>query len=176
MKKILLLLLLMFGLFNGYGQTQITLTFIAKDSITQTPVSLDSLYVKNLDENCDTMLYGAAPILSLLANWPVGINETHSASQGSFVLNQNYPNPFQGSTSVRKNLSKRNPPAHDNAHPDDHQAGKNHDGLLQAGHSGGSAGKRPGVSHQGAKTHIRDDPAGIIEKMRPENPPAVQFQ
>ena len=100
MKKILLLSMLIFGLLSVYSQTQITLTFTAKDSVTQNPVSLDSVYVKNLTENCDTLLYGPAPVLVLLANWPVGINEKGGKGSGSFILKQNYPNPFQGFTFV----------------------------------------------------------------------------
>jgi hypothetical protein len=100
MKKIYLLSILIFGLFNVYSQTQITLTFLGKDSISQNPVSLDSVYVKNLTENCDTLLYGPAPVLSLLASWPVGIDETAANSLEAFILKQNYPNPFQRSTNV----------------------------------------------------------------------------
>jgi hypothetical protein len=100
MKKILLLSVLVFNIFNLYSQTQITLTFTAKDSVSQNPISLDSVYVKNLVENCDTLLYGPAPVLLLSANWPVGINETSANSQETFILKQNYPNPFQGSTFV----------------------------------------------------------------------------
>jgi hypothetical protein len=100
MKKILLLSILIFSLFNVYSQTQITLTFEGKDSVSQNPISLDSVYVKNLTENCDTLLYGPAPVLVLSANWPVGINDPGPKGSGSFILKQNYPNPFQGSTLV----------------------------------------------------------------------------
>jgi hypothetical protein len=100
MKKILFLSILIFGLLSVYSQTQITLTFTAKDSVSQKSVSLDSVYVKNLTENCDTLLYGPAPILVLSANWPVGINKTGGKDSKSFILNQNCPNPFQGSTFV----------------------------------------------------------------------------
>ena len=100
MKKIYLVSIFIFGLFSVYSQTQITLTFTAKDSISQNPVSLDSVYVKNLTENCDTLLYGPDPVLSLIASWPVGINETGANSPEAFILKQNYPNPFQGSSCV----------------------------------------------------------------------------
>ncbi len=100
MKKILLLTIFIIGLLNVYSQTQITLTFTAKDSVTQNPISLDSVYVKNLDENCDTLLYGPAPVLTLLAGWPVGIGEISANGPGAFILKQNYPNPFQGFTYV----------------------------------------------------------------------------
>jgi len=88
------------SLFSGFSQTQIALTFIGKDSLTQNLISLDSVFVKNLTENCDTTLYDAVSILYLDAFWPVGIGENNISSSGSFVLKQNYPNPFQGSTFV----------------------------------------------------------------------------
>jgi uncharacterized protein (TIGR02145 family) len=100
MKKILVLSILIFGLFSVYSQTQITLTFTAKDSISQNPVSLDSVYVKNLTEDCDTLLYGPVPVLSLIANWPVGIDEINANSPEAFILKQNYPNPFKEYTHV----------------------------------------------------------------------------
>ena len=99
MKKILLVCILIFGFYQVYSQTQITLTFTAKDSVSQNPVSLDSVYVKNLTENCDTFVYGPAPVLILPANWPVGINETGDDPE-TFILKQNYPNPFQEYTYV----------------------------------------------------------------------------
>ncbi|TRZ76632.1 MAG: DUF1566 domain-containing protein [Bacteroidetes bacterium] len=100
MKKILLLSIFIWGFFHVYSQTQITLTFTAKDSVSQNPVSLDSVYVKNLTENCDTLLYGPTPVLILPANWPVGINETVDGNPETFILKQNYPNPFQECTHV----------------------------------------------------------------------------
>ena len=63
MKKFYLLSVLILGFFNVYSQTQITLTFTGKDSVSQNPVSLDSVYVKNLTENCDTLLFGPDPVL-----------------------------------------------------------------------------------------------------------------
>ena len=104
MKKIYLSFFFAFGIFNVFSQNQITLTFIGKDSLTQNLISLDSVYVKNLTESCDTLLYGPVAVLSFLVNWPVGINETNGNRSGSFILNQNYPNPFQGSTFV--NISR----------------------------------------------------------------------
>jgi len=100
MRKFYLLSVLIFGLFNVYSQTQITLTFTGKDSVSQNSISLDSVYVKNLAENCDTLLYGPVPVLSLIANWPVGIDEINANSPEAFILKQNYPNPFQGSSCV----------------------------------------------------------------------------
>ena len=100
MKKFYLFLFFVFSFFSVFSQTQITLTFIGKDSLTQNLISLDSVFVKNLTENCDTTLYDAVSTLYLNANWPVGIGENNTNSSGAFILKQNYPNPFQGSTFV----------------------------------------------------------------------------
>jgi len=100
MKKINIVIIFMFGVFSVYSQTQITLTFSGKDSISQNPLSLDSVYVKNLWLGCDTMLYGPSPELVLMANWFVGIHETSIDTHDAFVIKQVGPNPFQGSTAV----------------------------------------------------------------------------
>jgi hypothetical protein len=100
MKKLYLVSVLMFGLLSAYCQTQITLTFTGKDSISQNTEALDYVMVKNLVWGCDTLLEGPFPVLSLSANWPVGLHETDSDSPGAFVLKQNWPNPFQGLTTV----------------------------------------------------------------------------
>jgi len=94
MKKFYLLSVLLFGFFNMYSQTQITLTFHAKDSLTQSSLALDSVHVQNLTQNCDTTLFDSVPVLTLPAEWPVGIGETNSSGSGSFILMQNAPNPF----------------------------------------------------------------------------------
>jgi hypothetical protein len=92
-------LLLLFS--SVYSQTQITLTFQAKDSLTQNALALDSVNVKNLTVNCDTTLYDAVSVLTINALWPVGMEDLTSGSPGSLILMQNVPNPFQGSTVVR---------------------------------------------------------------------------
>jgi len=99
MKKFYLLSVLLFGFFNVYSQTHITLTFHAKDSLTQNSLALDSVHVQNLTQNCDTTLYDSVSVLTLPAQWPVGIGET-SPGNGSFILMQNEPNPFEGITMV----------------------------------------------------------------------------
>ncbi|TRZ72724.1 MAG: hypothetical protein D4R97_05650 [Bacteroidetes bacterium] len=45
-------------------------------------------------------MYGPVPVLSLIALWSVGIDEINANSSKAFILKQNYPNPFQGSTFV----------------------------------------------------------------------------
>ena len=108
MKKFYLLFFL-FCHYCVFSQTQITLTFMGKDSVSQNLISIDSVIVKNLAENCDTLLYGPIPVLSLLANWPIGIDEINGNSSGAFILKQNYPNPFQGSTFVSLYRGYRGP-------------------------------------------------------------------
>jgi hypothetical protein len=100
MKKIVLLSIIIPGILNLYGQTQVTLTFTGIDSVSHNPVILDSVYIQNLTEDCDTLVYGPEPVLSLIAGSPVGIEETDPKSHEAFNLEQNYPNPFEGSTVV----------------------------------------------------------------------------
>ena len=102
MKKFYLLFIFVFGIFNGYSQkANIALTFLAKDSITQNSLVLDSVNIRNITESCDTNLYNPASVLNLTADWPVGLKEQTSPGSESFVVMQNVPNPFQGSTSVK---------------------------------------------------------------------------
>jgi hypothetical protein len=101
MKKFILSSLFILYYLSHYGQTPVTLTFQAKDSLTQSTLALDSVNVKNLTENCDTTLYDAVSVLNIVALWLVGIDEPASRGSESFVVMQNVPNPFQGSTMVR---------------------------------------------------------------------------
>jgi uncharacterized protein (TIGR02145 family) len=100
MKKTYLLIICILAVINGFCQKEsITLTFKALDSITSAPQVLDSVYVENLAENCDTSLY--SPVSSLTLNvLHVGIFE-HSYGPETFIVMQNGPNPFEGSTSIR---------------------------------------------------------------------------
>jgi hypothetical protein len=100
--KNLFFFIVIFLLFDSiYCQTQITLTFQAKDSITQNPLGLDSVYVMNLTENSDTTLYDSVSVLTMNAAWPVGIEKQSFMESESFVLVQNVPNPFRESTFIR---------------------------------------------------------------------------
>ena len=102
MKKFYLFSIFIFGFASAYSQTQINLTFTAKNGISQNPVPLDSVYVTNMDMGCDTILYGASPMLTIQANLPVGMEELGSKPE-TFRMDQNYPNPFRGSTQVNIN-------------------------------------------------------------------------
>jgi hypothetical protein len=117
MKKFILSSLFIFCVLSQYGQTPVTLTFQAMDSLTQNALALDSVNVKNLTENCDTTLYDAVSVLNIVALWLVEVDEPASRGSGSFVVMQNVPNPFQGSTMVRiylKNAGELNLAIYDN--------------------------------------------------------------
>lgn len=101
MKNICIIISLLLIIVKIFSQTQITLTFQAKDSLTQDPLSLDSITILNLTENCDTTLYDSVSVLTLEAAWPVGIKEPNNGGSGSFILTQNVPNPFRGTSLVR---------------------------------------------------------------------------
>ena len=101
MKKSLIPILFSLLFLQGFGQTPLTLTFQAKDSLTQNALALDSIHIANLTLNCDTTLYDAVSVLNLVALWPVGIGDPTSSNSESFTVMQNTPNPFRGSTMVR---------------------------------------------------------------------------
>jgi hypothetical protein len=98
-KMILSATLLLFST-TGIGQVMVTLQFFGRDSVGQNLIPLDSLIVENLTETCDTLLSGPYPVLTLPANWPVGMNGSGAAASASFILDQNHPNPFPGTTAV----------------------------------------------------------------------------
>jgi len=100
MKKIYLFFLLLIWSFSVFSQNTITLSFSGKDFISHNAVVLDSVFLQNLTHNSDTTLYGSDSHLTVNAIWPVGINEITASGSRELILNQNYPNPFHGSTTV----------------------------------------------------------------------------
>jgi len=105
MKKFYLFLLFVTVSCNVFSQTQINLSFIGKDAQSQSIMALDSISVKNITENCDTTLATGTtnePVAWIIENvtWPVGINEISANNSGEISLNQNYPNPFCGTTNI----------------------------------------------------------------------------
>ena len=118
MKKLSLSIVSLLLLSSVFSQTPITLTFQAKDSLTQASLVLDSVLVTNLAENCDTTLYRPVSVFNLLVLKPHGIEDPTSGISESFILMQNIPNPFQGSTLVRiyqKNVGELNLAVYDNS-------------------------------------------------------------
>ncbi len=101
MKKLLLSMLVILMVHQGFSQKEIiSLSFNAKDSITQNPLVLDSVYIHNITLGCDTSLYN--PVTDLSINiLHVGINDPESQNSASFTVMQNVPNPFSGSTLLR---------------------------------------------------------------------------
>ena len=104
MKKLSVFVAMLLFISNVVGQTPITLTFQAIDSVTQNALALDSVHVKNLTKDCDTTLYDAVSVLNLVASWPYGLEDPGSRYSESIVLMPNVPNPCQGSTMVRIHL------------------------------------------------------------------------
>ncbi|NOU46876.1 MAG: hypothetical protein HOO86_07430 [Bacteroidales bacterium] len=117
MKKTLLIIIV--NLLSLYGWSQrevISLTFNAKDSLTQSSLNLDSINVYNVTEDCDTTLFDAVSELTMDAIW-VNLEEITIGASASFVVMQNTPNPFQGKTLVRiylKNKGELNLEVYDN--------------------------------------------------------------
>lgn len=107
--KIFLLFTALYVHAIGLSQSTITLSFIGRDSVSQNIIPLDSIVVNNPSLNCDTLLYGPVPVLSLIANWPVQVDEKTQAGSGSFVLKQNFPNPFPEITTVSVYRDYRGP-------------------------------------------------------------------
>jgi hypothetical protein len=117
MKKLSIFIGLLLLFSSVFSQTQITLTIQAKDPLTQNPLALDSVTVWNLTKNCDTTLYDAVSVLNINALWPAGIQDPGSWNSESFIVMQNVPNPFRGSTLVRiylKNDGELNLAVYDN--------------------------------------------------------------
>jgi len=100
MKKFHFCFLFFIVTINTYSQSPIKLSFKGLDSETNTSVHIDSVYIKNVTQDCDTTLFSPITKLSLNAIWPVGIKEPKRKNNYEFELNQNFPNPFNGSTNV----------------------------------------------------------------------------
>ncbi len=100
MKKFTILFLASFLLSIPAAFTQrpvIELTFTAEYNNLHVP--LDSIFIQNLTQAGDTMLY--APDTLLLLDYISGINDYGGTTQSSFSVSPNYPNPsIDGKTSI----------------------------------------------------------------------------
>lgn len=92
MKKLILLLLAWPMLMNGQNSVTFTFTGLNGSSYFQ----LDSLKVKNLTQDCDTVLYYPDTVLFI---YNVGIKQK-PGHPGGFKVMQNYPNPVSDQTSI----------------------------------------------------------------------------
>ncbi len=103
----LLFLLCLIGSGCLQAQSTVTLTFTAIFNGLHQP--LDSITILNLTQGGDTMLYGPDTLLVLHSN--VGIpNNDQSTSSGLFLYPA-FPNPFNGTTTVRFYLAQADPVA-----------------------------------------------------------------
>jgi len=105
MKKVYLFLLLCSATSSVFSQTQIRLNFQAKDAQTQNVLTLDSISVKNVTENCDTAFITETanePISWVIQNvsWPESIDKINASNSEEICLKQNFPNPFRGATKI----------------------------------------------------------------------------
>jgi len=89
---------------NAFGQRPvIELTFTAEYS-GQT-VSLDSINIENMTQGVDTTLYAPENVLSL--DYVTGIGDDTGIGTDLFSVSQNFPNPFDGKTSVTVNVPEK---------------------------------------------------------------------
>ena len=88
---------------NAHAQKgNLVLSFSGKNAVTNEIITLESIYVLNLTEGCDTTLYGETPFLYL--TWPSGIDDNIIGKNEPFSLEPNYPNPFSGTTNCKINI------------------------------------------------------------------------
>jgi len=79
------------------------LTFTAQNNGQYVP--LDSIFIENLTQGGDTILY--APDTVLLLDYVTGIGENETMERNTFAVSQNYPNPFKGKTEVNLFLPEK---------------------------------------------------------------------
>jgi uncharacterized protein (TIGR02145 family) len=91
--SILITGLLTWSAMNGQNTITFTFTGISNSDYLQ----LESIKVKNLTQDCDTVLYYPDTVLTI---YNVGITEDDGSLDGFRVM-QNYPNPSADATSVR---------------------------------------------------------------------------
>lgn len=101
--KIFLTVTALFLIIGALGQKPtLELTFTAKNDGNYIP--LDSILIRNLTQHVDTMLY--APDTVLVLDYITSISSNEVIEKNSFTLSQNFPNPFNGETTINLNLLK----------------------------------------------------------------------
>ena len=82
---------------DAFGQKPVMeLSFTAVNNEEYVP--LDSILIENLTQGSDTILY--APDTVLVLEYVTSITDNNKIEENSFIVSQNYPNPFQRQTSI----------------------------------------------------------------------------
>lgn len=84
----------------------IDLVFTAEDSVTAEPVLIDSVMIFNITSDCDTVIYGPDPTLSL---FPVGIDQNELIETAPIKLTAPFPNPARGAARFEVVLNQGGP-------------------------------------------------------------------
>ncbi|MCD4683613.1 MAG: hypothetical protein K8R86_10055, partial [Bacteroidales bacterium] len=106
MKKITLFIAVFcFGLLTNVLSQKATmeLTFTAENNGQYVP--LDSIFIENLTQGGDTMLY--APNTVLVLDYETNIGDSKALGVNTFSVSQNFPNPFKGETKVNLYLPEK---------------------------------------------------------------------
>lgn len=82
-------------------KAEIIFNFYGQDVATSNSISLEKVTVKNLTQECDTIVFGPNP--QLILELPDGVNELESED---FAISNNYPNPFSGTTTFDMELNE----------------------------------------------------------------------
>ena len=89
---------------NAFGQKPVfELTFTASNGGQS--VILDSINIENLTQGGDTTLYAPNNVLTL--DFATGIGGNNENGTNQFSVSQNYPNPFDGQTTIHLNVPEK---------------------------------------------------------------------
>ena len=88
---------------NSLAQQNLIINFTS--DYYDTPIVLDSILIRNIGRQCDTMLY--SPDTSLVLLYYMGVDE-NKLNESLFSISQNYPNPaLNGKTSFDLFINKK---------------------------------------------------------------------
>ena len=89
---------------NAFGQKPVfELTFTASNGGQS--VILDSINIENLTQGGDTTIYSPNNVLTL--DFATGIGGNNENGTNQFSVSQNYPNPFDGQTTIHLNVPEK---------------------------------------------------------------------